>query len=68
MSPKDYRAALAALGITQARLSRILESNKATTNRWSTGFRPVPRSIELLLQAWRAHPELIPEAPDNLSQ
>lgn len=67
MSPNDYRAALAAIGLTQARLARILGSDKATTNRWSTGFRRVPRSIELLLAAWKAHPELIPQE-DNLSQ
>ena len=60
MTPAAYRATLAGLGISQARLSRLLDADKSTPNRWATGAVPVPRAIVLLLQAWLAHPELIP--------
>lgn len=50
MNPSDYRAALAALGLTQAAFGRLLALDKATPNRWATGAVPVPRSVALLLQ------------------
>ena len=61
MTPDAYRAALARLDMSQARLSRLLDHNKQTTNRWAQGTRPIPRSVELLLAAWAANPELIPD-------
>jgi hypothetical protein len=60
MSAAEFRAALAALDMTQKRLAELLEADKATPNRWALGTRPVPKAVELLLQAWTAAPELIP--------
>jgi len=51
MTPKAYREALAALGMSQARLGRLLACDKATPNRWAMGTAPVPRAVELLLLA-----------------
>jgi transcriptional regulator with XRE-family HTH domain len=61
MTPEAFRAALAALGMSQARLARILEMDKTAPHRWATGLRPVPKAVELLLDAWRRRPGLIPE-------
>lgn len=61
MRPEAFRAALAALDLTQARLGRLLGVDKMTPNRWATGVRPIPRTVELLLAAWQAAPELIPD-------
>lgn len=62
MSADEFRAALAGLGMSQARLARILGMEKTAPNRWATGHVPVPRAVELLLVAWTRHPRLIPEA------
>jgi len=50
MTSKDYRATLDALGLSQARLGRLLETDKSTPSRWATGAVPVPRSVALLLR------------------
>lgn len=60
MTADEYRAALAALGLSQARLGRILGLDKSTPNRWAMGTGEVPSAVVLLLGAWQAHPELIP--------
>lgn len=51
MTADDYRATLAALGLSQARLSRLLKVDKATPNRWALETAPIPRAVELLLRA-----------------
>lgn len=61
MNANAFVGALAALGLTQAALARILDLDKNTPNRWATGERPVPNAVALLLEAWVAYPELIPE-------
>ena len=50
MTPADFRVTLAALGIAQARLARLLDLNPSTVQRWATGELPVPRSAVLLLR------------------
>lgn len=49
MTAPDFRATMAALGISQARLNRLLKLDKNTANRWSTGLAPVPQAVALLL-------------------
>jgi hypothetical protein len=49
MTSADYRATLAALGISQARLSRLLCVDKGTTTRWAYNTR-VPEAVALLLR------------------
>jgi len=50
MTPDEYRATLERLGISQARLAQILETDAGTVSRWARGLRPIPRSVELLLR------------------
>lgn len=61
MTSTEFRAALAALGMSQARLARTLGIDKVTTHRWANDVVPAPKAVELLLIIWQAHPELIPE-------
>lgn len=49
MPAKDYRETLARLGLSQARLGRLLELDKNTANRWAMGSVPVPKAVALLL-------------------
>lgn len=65
MTPEAFTAALAALGLSQARLARILDLSRGTPNRWATGALPVPSSVALLLAAWTANPALIPADPER---
>lgn len=62
MTQTDFTAALDALGMTQARLARLLDLDKNTPNRWAKGLARIPKPVEVLLTIWRAHPDLIPEA------
>lgn len=51
MTPADYRNSLAALGITQARLGRLLRVNKDTPTNWSKGKTEIPIAVALLLKS-----------------
>jgi hypothetical protein len=59
MSPAEFRIALKGAGLTQRRLSRILDCDKATVLRWAQGEVPVPVAVQLLLTAWTRYPRLI---------
>lgn len=50
MTAKDFRATLDGLGLSQARLGRLLRVDKATPNRWAKGLVAVPASVALLLR------------------
>ncbi len=54
MTPAEYRTALSALGITQARLGRLCKVNKDTPTNWGKGRTEIPRSVALLLRAVEA--------------
>jgi len=49
MTAKHYRETLEAIGLSQARLGRLLSLDKATPNRWAQGTAPVPQAVALLL-------------------
>ncbi len=51
MTPDSFRETLAGLGLSQARLGRLLGVDKMTPSRWATGDAPIPRAVELLLWA-----------------
>jgi hypothetical protein len=57
MTPAALRAAPAALGLTGRGLARLLDVNEKTFRRWVAGTVPIPRSVELAVQAmldgWR---------------
>lgn len=46
----DFRSQMAALGMSQARLVRLLNLNKDTVSRWAVGEREPPRAVMLLLR------------------
>lgn len=50
MTQNEFRDSLAALGLSQARLSRLLQTDKATPNRWASGSVEIPRAVVLLLR------------------
>ena len=50
MTPEQFRDTLGALGITQARLGRLLSLDKNTANRWATGSTEVPQAVAVLLR------------------
>lgn len=45
-----FRSQMAALGMSQARLVRLLNLNKDTVSRWGVGQREPPRAVMLLLR------------------
>ncbi|MGH7746515.1 MAG: hypothetical protein ACREQ5_17400 [Candidatus Dormibacteria bacterium] len=50
MTATEYRSALAALDLSQARLARILAADRNTPSRWATGRVAVPASVAILLR------------------
>lgn len=50
MTPDDFRASLKAAGLSQARLGRLLDLDKATPNRWAMGSASVPVAVAMLLK------------------
>lgn len=49
MTPTTYRATLSDLGLSQARLGRLLGVNKDTPTNWGKGDAEIPRAVALLL-------------------
>ena len=54
MAPAEYRNTLAALGISQARLGRLLKVNKDTPTNYGKGHTEIPKAVALLLRAMSA--------------
>ncbi len=58
MTAAEFRAALAAAGLTQADLARLLKggpievADRVTVSRWALGKRPVPDAVALFLKVW----------------
>lgn len=50
MTPAAYRTTLAALGISQARLGRLLSVNKDTPTNWGKGNTEIPTAVAILLE------------------
>jgi len=48
MTAAQYREALAALGLTQARAAGYLDISVRTSNGYANGW-PIPKTVELLL-------------------
>lgn len=49
MTPDQFRAALADLGLSQAGFARIAQVNPRTVRRWCDGTRAVPGPVVALL-------------------
>ena len=50
MTPDQFRAALAGLGLTQAGFARIALVDARTVRRWCEGSRAVPGPVVALLR------------------
>ena len=53
MTPSDFRAALADLGLSQAGFARIALVDARTVRRWCDGTRAVPGPVVALLRFMR---------------
>jgi DNA-binding XRE family transcriptional regulator len=49
MTPTQYRAAIAALGLTQDEAAKLFGVTLRTSNRWAMGHQKVPRAVEIAL-------------------
>jgi hypothetical protein len=50
MTPNQYRAAIAALGLSQERAGVWLGVGKRTSQGWALGEYPVPEPVAILLR------------------
>ena len=50
MNSKQYRAALARIGLSQVGAARLVGADPRTSRRWALDERPVPESIAVLLR------------------
>jgi transcriptional regulator with XRE-family HTH domain len=51
MKPEELKGRREALGLTQEQLSRALDVTMMTISRWERGVYPVPKHIELAVEA-----------------
>jgi hypothetical protein len=49
MTARQYRARLAALGLTQVDAARLLGVDPRTSRRWALGESPIPEAVARLL-------------------
>ena len=54
MTPADFLAAIARLGLTQSGAARELRVDPRTVRRWVAGDAPIPYAVNLALK-WLAH-------------
>ena len=55
MTPDQYRAALAALALSQVRAAALFGVDARTSRRWALGEKPVPRMVALVLRLMLRH-------------
>jgi hypothetical protein len=64
MTPARLRECLAALGLSQGGLARLLKCDDRVVSRWATGQNEIPRGIGRWLEDWvavrTAHPDPLP--------
>jgi len=59
MTTPDLRAALAALGLSQRGLGRVLGVDERTVRRWVQDAGAIPPTVHRVLAVAIAHPELV---------
>jgi DNA-binding transcriptional regulator YiaG len=62
MTPDQFRAALADLGLSQAGFARIAQVNPRTVRRWCDGTRAVPGPVVALLVMMAQHRQALEAA------
>ena len=59
MSADEFRAAIAALGISQQGFAKLVGASPRTGQKWGLGEARVPGSVAVLLRLLLARPELM---------
>jgi len=65
MTAKQYRAAIAALGLSQVGAARFLGVDGRTSRRWIAGERPVPEPVSRFLR-YMVAAKVTPEQVEKL--
>ena len=65
MTPSEFLAARAALGLTQGALSSALGCGRRSVQYWEDGGRVIPGPVALLIRLLVAHPELLAELSET---
>jgi transcriptional regulator with XRE-family HTH domain len=60
MTKNQYRAAIEALGLSQAKTAEFLGVSERQGRRWALGEAPIPPTVAMLLQLMLKH-KLSPE-------
>ncbi|HEX9488488.1 MAG TPA: hypothetical protein VF976_15575 [Gemmatimonadales bacterium] len=63
MTPKQLRAALTRLKLTQVAAAHALGVDPRTMRKWLAGDARIPEPAARLLAVWLAHPELLSRPP-----
>ena len=50
MTPSEYRAALAALGLSQVGAAKLFKVNERTSRRWALGEQEIPEAVAIALR------------------
>jgi DNA-binding transcriptional regulator YiaG len=59
MTPDEFRAALARLGLTQSGAARLLGVDARTVRKWACDERGVPEPVRRLLWLCERHPAVV---------
>ena len=59
MTKDEYRQALAALGLAQEEVGRLLGVDGRTARRWAAGEVDVPGPVEMHIRLWIERPEIL---------
>jgi DNA-binding transcriptional regulator YiaG len=59
MTPAEFRAIIARLGLSQTGAAKVLGVDARTARRWALGERDVPEPVRRLLAACERHPDLV---------
>ncbi len=65
MTPDEYRATLASLGLSQAGAARLLGVQVRTSERWASGASEVPPPVERLLWLLARQPGALASFPTS---
>lgn len=60
MKPKEFRALRESIPMTQKHLAQAARTNEQSIWRWETGRRKIWGPLQVLLETWAAHPEIVP--------
>ena len=65
MTADELREAFNTLGLTQTEAAKRLHVTLRTVQNWCGGKHEVPGPVEVLIETWLTHPELLEEGTDG---